>query len=118
MKQEYDSYLDSKKKIAQGIIVYKLVDRENNITNETIMPDGRPFFAWKNELEMNRSIIEENKKAILETAIFQQAMRLIYKQWQEPQDLKWHFTIEHIDALSSPDFKYNLEKYLNKEPIK
>lgn len=87
------------------------------ITNETIMPDGRPFFAWKNELEMNRSIIENSKKAIEETAIFKQVMGLVYKQWQEPQDLKWHFSVNHIDAVLSPDFKHNLEKYLQKEPI-
>jgi hypothetical protein len=82
------------------------------ISKETIMPDGRPLFAWENEIEMQRAEIQNLKENLSADVVFRQAMGLIYEYWKEPQTLDWHFRISTTDAVTAHDFKHELEKYL------
>lgn len=83
------------------------------ITDETIMPDGRPFFAWRNELEMLRSEVQALKPA--QDRVSDQ-MRLLniarIESIQEPWsgDLVIRFRmIDRVNSLSKDDMKYMRE---------
>ncbi len=82
------------------------------ITDETIMPDGRPFFAWKNELTMLRAgeprIAKANKRL---TDLFK-LFRIIEFRWNEiPATGDFNILIRRSDVIMNKDFQYHPEKY-------
>lgn len=81
---------------------------------DTIMPDGRPIWAWENELSMLREEHKRIKAAKEEMATFIQLMGIIWNTWKEPATLDWHFRVSVMAAVSAEDFHNNLEKYLQR----
>ena len=83
----------------------------------TIMPDGRPLFAWQNELEMLRTESQRTKQALEEYVTFKQIMGVVMERRQDFETLNWLIRIRMSDAVTANDFKYNLAKYLHIEPV-
>lgn len=86
------------------------------IDTNTIMPDGRPLFAWENQMGMQVSELRNLREKIEEMILFQQMMGVIWKTWREDATNDWLFAIKRDDAITATDFKYNLEKYLKVIP--
>jgi len=73
---------------------------KSEINDETIMPDGRPFFAWKNELEMLRAEgrgVEQAKREfawkMTALGVYEIALR------DEPQTGDILIRVRRVDAI-------------------
>lgn len=56
----------------------------STVTDETIMPDGRPFFAWKKELELarrDRADVDRHRKNLQGWGNVRRILEA--QQWQE-----------------------------------
>lgn len=83
------------------------------LTDDTIMPDGRPLFAWQNELEILRNEHKDIEVAKKELVIFKVTAGLIYESWQDNNNLDWCFRMKAVDAASSLTFYDALREYLH-----
>ncbi len=81
-------------------------------TEETIMPDGRPLFAWQNEITMLRADKIASEKRDRENVIFRESMGLIYEHWNDPATLEWNLRIKAVDIITADNFYQALKKYL------
>ncbi len=82
------------------------------ITDNTIMPDGRPFFAWKNEIAMIRGkeiSLDEERKRLKE--LFRIFRVLEMKKEELPESGHIIIKIARSDIALNKDFKYYPEKY-------
>lgn len=72
------------------------------ITSETIMPDGRPLFAWENEIKMYRSDIQEQilNKSEIDNLIT--ILRVIeVEEKKEPHNGDYLFRIRRTSILDA-----------------
>jgi hypothetical protein len=82
------------------------------MNDETIMPDGRPLFAWKNELDFLRASKINLERMDKENVIFREAMGLIYEHWNDPASLEWKLRIKATGMVNAKDFRDALKNYL------
>ena len=90
----------------------------SEIEDMTIMPDGRPFFAWRNELEMLRNQASSLETRQKETYHMMQLLKIAsIEQQQEPWTGDILVRFRMIDSIMdlSPDAKYR--KYTVKKMI-
>ncbi len=82
------------------------------ITDETIMPDGRTFFAWKNEIEMIPAKLDGIKKRQEELSDLFKLFRVIKIASREDwKNNKLWICVEREDMETNKDFEYHPEKY-------
>lgn len=72
------------------------------ITPETIMPDGRPFFAWQNELSMCRNDYQKNKQDRAEIENLMTILRVVeIEEQKQPHDGDYLFRIRRSSILDA-----------------
>lgn len=82
------------------------------ITDETIMPDGRPFWVWKNELTMLRAGEPRLAKANEKLADLYKLFRIIeFRKDEIPSTGDFTILVKRSDAIMNKDFQYHPEKY-------
>ena len=74
------------------------------------MPDGRPLFAWENELEMLRASGGILKKRIKEFEDLERVFNFAVLHWKDFCNNELHFFVRAESALLK-DFSINPEKY-------
>lgn len=80
-----------------------------------IMPDGRPLFAWENELKMLRNEINQMNSQLREFALLKESLRFTYEIKKDMNTLDTIIRIKQIDAVLVADFWENLRQYLHME---
>lgn len=81
------------------------------ITKETIMPDGRPFFAWENEIAMlqrREPNLKKRKKELSDLMKILKVVEIEIHEERKTGDILIRF--KRNDVLKK-DFKYYPEKY-------
>lgn len=77
------------------------------MNEETIMPDGRPLFAWKNELSMLRADSEQVKE---ERESIKEQFRLLnvveIERRSDPATLDMLFRVSFRDVLHNKELTY------------
>jgi hypothetical protein len=80
--------------------------------NETIMPDGRPMFAWENELSMLRKAYPEAKKMMEEAKSLMKLLKIAEVETKndiQTGDLLVRFRmVDAVTSMGDPLDKYQI----------
>ncbi len=82
---------------------------------ETIMPDGRPFFAWENELALlrkNHEQVREERESIKEQFRLLGVVEIERKD--DPSTLDMLFRVSFRDVLHNKELNYDISQSAEK----
>ena len=87
------------------------------MNEETIMPDGRPLFAWKNELAMLRAKESYVKDAELRLAVQMKLMHIAsIEHTNEPWSGDMIFRLRRMDMVLANDIYGAIDKVTLEKP--
>lgn len=82
------------------------------IIDESVMPDGRPYFAWVNEIEMLRNENEEAKNSLEFSRSMMRLCGIVRAEWEREAitgDLV--IRVSMSDAIKNKNFMWEPEKF-------
>lgn len=91
---------------------YKRKFTANSLEAETLMPDGRPLFAWENQLAMATKRIATAEAMLKEAKIKMQLLKIAeIEMEQSPEADEIVVRFKTYKAIKDRDFENNLIKH-------